>query len=66
LSLLNTHMQLKVPTVNSKLKKKNNLALLESIDLDFVPYACHYDEETILTKQEGRKGGSKAMMEVKK
>lgn len=44
-------MQLKVPTVNSKLKKKNNLALLESIDLDFVPYACHYDEETILTKQ---------------
>ncbi len=44
-------MQLKVPTVNSKLEKKNNLALLESIDLDFVPYACHYDEETILTKQ---------------
>lgn len=44
-------MQLKVPTVNSKLEKKNNLALLERIDLDFVPYACHYDEETILTKQ---------------
>lgn len=44
-------MQLKVPAINHKLEKKNNLALLESIDLDFIPYACHYDEETILTKQ---------------
>ncbi|MGL9725819.1 MAG: type VI secretion protein [Wolbachia sp.] len=44
-------MQPKVSTTNSKPEKKNNLALLESINLDFVPYACHYDEETILTKQ---------------
>ncbi len=44
-------MQLKVPATSSQSKKKNNLALLESINLDFIPYACHYDEETILTKQ---------------
>ncbi|MEY2392857.1 VirB4 family type IV secretion/conjugal transfer ATPase [Wolbachia endosymbiont of Tettigetta isshikii] len=44
-------MQPKIPAINIKLEKKNNLALLESIDLDFIPYACHYDEETILTKQ---------------
>ncbi|GFQ82674.1 nudix hydrolase domain-containing protein [Trichonephila clavata] len=44
-------MQLKVPAINSKFEKKNNLALLESIDLDCIPYACHYNEETILTKQ---------------
>lgn len=44
-------MQLKVPAINSKFEKKNNLALIESIDLDVVPYACHCDEETILTKQ---------------
>ncbi len=44
-------MQPKIPAINTKLEKKNNLALLESIDLDFIPYACHYYEETILTKQ---------------
>lgn len=44
-------MQVKTPTINPKFEKKNNLALIESIDLDFIPYACHYDEETILTKQ---------------
>ncbi|MDD9331996.1 MAG: type VI secretion protein [Wolbachia sp.] len=44
-------MQLKVPTINYKLEKKNNSASIEKIDLDFVPYACHYDGETILTKQ---------------
>ncbi|MDM8335460.1 VirB4 family type IV secretion/conjugal transfer ATPase [Wolbachia pipientis] len=44
-------MEAKIPAVNLKLEKKHNLALLESIDLDFIPYACHYDEETILTKQ---------------
>jgi type IV secretion system protein VirB4 len=44
-------MQLKTPAVDYKLEKKNNSASLEDIDLDFVPYACHYDEETILTKQ---------------
>ncbi|WP_395463449.1 type VI secretion protein [Wolbachia endosymbiont of Cantharis cryptica] len=44
-------MQPKISAINLKLEKKNNLALLESIDLGFVPYACHYDEETILTKQ---------------
>ncbi|QKX03214.1 type VI secretion protein [Wolbachia endosymbiont of Litomosoides sigmodontis] len=43
-------MQVKTPTINPKFKKKNNLALLESINLDFIPYACHYDKETILTK----------------
>ncbi|WP_168464909.1 VirB4 family type IV secretion/conjugal transfer ATPase [Wolbachia endosymbiont of Ctenocephalides felis wCfeT] len=36
---------------NPKLEKKNNSAPIEGIDLDFIPYACHYDEETILTKQ---------------
>ncbi|MCV3769401.1 MAG: type VI secretion protein, partial [Wolbachia pipientis] len=46
-------MQLKTLTINPKVEKKNklNLALLKSIDLDFIPYSCHYDEETILTKQ---------------
>lgn len=44
-------MQPKVPATCSYSKKKNNLALLESINLDFILYACHYDEETILTKQ---------------
>ncbi|MFT4328134.1 MAG: type VI secretion protein [Wolbachia pipientis] len=44
-------MQPKVPATSSNSEKKNNLALLESINLDFIPYACHYDEETILTKQ---------------
>lgn len=44
-------MQPKVPATRSNSEKKNNLALLESINLDFIPYACHYDEETILTKQ---------------
>ncbi|QOD38584.1 VirB4 family type IV secretion/conjugal transfer ATPase [Candidatus Wolbachia massiliensis] len=44
-------MQSKIPTTNPKIEKKDNLALLESVDLDFIPYACHYDEETILTKQ---------------
>ncbi|MGL9717460.1 MAG: type VI secretion protein [Wolbachia sp.] len=44
-------MQPKMSAINSKLGKKDNLALLESIDLDFIPYACHYNEETILTKQ---------------
>ncbi|WP_341813509.1 type VI secretion protein [Wolbachia endosymbiont (group B) of Germaria angustata] len=44
-------MQPKVPATSSNSKKENNLALLESINLDFIPYACHYNEETILTKQ---------------
>ncbi|APR98272.1 VirB4 family type IV secretion/conjugal transfer ATPase [Wolbachia endosymbiont of Folsomia candida] len=44
-------MEIKAPAINHKLEKKNNSALLESIDLDFIPYACHYNEETILTKQ---------------
>ncbi|WCR57615.1 VirB4 family type IV secretion/conjugal transfer ATPase [Wolbachia endosymbiont of Ctenocephalides felis wCfeJ] len=44
-------MQPKITAISSKLGKRDNLALLESIDLDFIPYACHYDEETILTKQ---------------
>ncbi|MDG7056185.1 MAG: type VI secretion protein [Wolbachia endosymbiont of Meromenopon meropis] len=44
-------MKSKMPGTNVRLEKKSNLALLESIDLDFIPYACHYDEETILTKQ---------------
>ncbi|WP_341808533.1 type VI secretion protein [Wolbachia endosymbiont (group E) of Neria commutata] len=44
-------MKIKAPAINYKLEKKNNSALLENIDLDFIPYACHYNEETILTKQ---------------
>ncbi|WP_333023482.1 VirB4 family type IV secretion/conjugal transfer ATPase [Wolbachia endosymbiont of Pentidionis agamae] len=34
---------------NSELKKKN-FSPIENVNLDFIPYACHYDEETILTK----------------
>ncbi len=33
------------------LQKQNKSAPIGNIDLDFIPYACHYDEETILTKQ---------------
>ncbi|QKX01545.1 type VI secretion protein [Wolbachia endosymbiont of Cruorifilaria tuberocauda] len=46
-------MKPKVLKINHKLEKKGklNLALLKSIDLGFIPYSCHYDEETILTKQ---------------
>ncbi len=46
-------MQPKILTINPKLGGKNklNLALLKSIDLDFIPSSCHYNEETILTKQ---------------
>lgn len=44
-------MKLKASKINHKFEKKNGSALLESIDLDFVPYACHYDEDVILTKQ---------------
>ncbi|WFW29672.1 MAG: type VI secretion protein [Wolbachia endosymbiont of Menacanthus eurysternus] len=45
-------MQQKTPITNIRFEKSNNhLATLEKIDLDFIPYACHYDKETILTKQ---------------
>lgn len=30
--------------------QKSNLASIKTIDGDFIPYACHYDDSTILTK----------------
>ncbi|WP_458772614.1 VirB4 family type IV secretion/conjugal transfer ATPase, partial [Wolbachia pipientis] len=33
------------------LQGQGKSASIEKIDLDFIPYACHYDEETVLTKQ---------------
>lgn len=30
---------------------KSNSPPIENINIDFIPYACHYDDETILTKQ---------------
>jgi len=44
-------MQLKAPTIKYRTEKKSSSASVENINLDFIPYACHYDEETILTKQ---------------
>ncbi|MDN5248330.1 MAG: type VI secretion protein [Wolbachia endosymbiont of Tyrophagus putrescentiae] len=34
-----------------KLKKKEKPISGEYVNLDFIPYACHYDDEIILTKQ---------------
>ena len=44
-------MKLKASKVDHKIEKKSGSVLLENIDLDFIPYACHYDEDVILTKQ---------------
>lgn len=44
-------MRAKLPPASYSSEKKNNLASIENINLDFIPYACHYDEDTVLTKQ---------------
>ncbi|XGA08072.1 MAG: type VI secretion protein [Wolbachia endosymbiont of Xenopsylla cheopis] len=31
-------------------RQKGNFASIKTIDSDFIPYACHYDDSTVLTK----------------